>query len=104
MADVLPRAWEGNVLKALAATGNVRRSAEAAKVSRAFVHEQRVDDSEFAAAWDAALDSGCSQCPKRKCGGAQLKALMVSFGPRRRDQDGQIGVGAQIPDAIHSRR
>ena len=47
---------EGNVPKALAATGNVRRSAEAAKVSRAFVYEQRVDDPSSPQRWDAALD------------------------------------------------
>lgn len=94
------RAWKAAFLKALAATGNVRRSAETAEVSRAFVYEQRVGDLAFAAAWDAALDQAAPVLEEEMWRRAVDGVDEPVFGRVGKDQDGQIGVVRKYSDAL----
>jgi len=49
--------WAKAFLTSLAELGNVRAACEAAKIERSTAYRQREDDSEFAAAWDIALEN-----------------------------------------------
>lgn len=48
--------WKATFLKALAVSGVVLTACKKAKIGRTTAYKYRDEDSEFAAAWDAALD------------------------------------------------
>lgn len=94
------RAWKKLFLSALAATGNVSASAEAASVSRSFVYERRGDDPAFAAAWDQALEAARPVLEEEAWRRAVEGVDEPVFGRVGKDQDGQIGTVKKYSDAL----
>ena len=58
VTDVTPKKWREPFLDALMQHGNVSRAARTAKISRMQLYRDRAADPEFAAAWQAAQQTG----------------------------------------------
>jgi hypothetical protein len=57
----IPDNWKAIFVTALAKSPNVSAACQRAKVSRSWAYAQRDEDSEFAAAWDEALEMGVDE-------------------------------------------
>ncbi len=94
------RAWKPKFLAAVAASGNVSASAEAAGVSRTFVYERRYADPDFAKEWDQALEQARPVLEEEAWRRAVEGVEEPVYGRVGKDRDGQIGTVRKYSDAI----
>jgi hypothetical protein len=82
----MKRHWQNAFLAALEQTGSVTAAAEAAKISRVTVHENKRNDPAFSKLWDEALDVSADtledEARKRAFNGSDVLLMFLLKGIR----------------------